>query len=96
MNRNLSERASWWIILWVAASALVLTMCSGCVVVGGQYRAADGSTLRVRTYRLLWMSEAVEFGTTNKDLSASLRLLNSRPDAQALRAVAQGVAEGMK
>lgn len=77
--------------LFVFAAGLVLC---GCAATKGTITYPDGSKLEFSSYRALWHTE--EFGLsvgTNRTLSA--KVLKTYPDAQAMQAVAEGVATGL-
>lgn len=74
----------------LAAVALVL---NGCAFIEGT-RYVDG-TMTVRSSRLLWASEGIDFGVTDTNgFTTHLKVERSNPDAQAIGAVAEGAARG--
>ena len=69
---------------------------AGCVQVTGT-RKPDG-TLNIATHRFLWASEGITFQTSensNGVFSTTLAVQKSNADAQALGAIAEGVAKGV-
>lgn len=75
------------------AASLILV---GCSFTQGTRTAPDGSKLTVRNTRFLWASEGVTFGVTDTNgFRVDLSIRKSRPDIEAIGAVAEGVAKGM-
>ncbi|OHD25569.1 MAG: hypothetical protein A2Y38_08000 [Spirochaetes bacterium GWB1_59_5] len=78
----------------------MLIICAalcGCAHIEGTRTAPDGSVLRVVSTRLFWASQDIQFSVTDSNrLTITLTVKKSNADADALGAVAKGVAEGMK
>ena len=75
---------------------LPLLLLAGCVQVSG-HRSPDGA-LTISTHRLLWSSEGITFTTSSAadgKFVTTLTVQKSNPDAQAIGAVAEGVAKGL-
>lgn len=71
-----------------------LLLC-GCAHIAGE-RKPDG-TLTLTTTRFLWSSQNVEFSVSDgTNLVVTLKAKKSQTDAEALSAIAEGVARGMK
>ena len=69
--------------------ALVMACCSGCVNITGERTAPDGTKLAISAKRFMWMSQQVEFSTKDSSgVSVSLKVGNSRPDVEAITALA--------
>lgn len=75
-------------------SVLVL-VSFGCAHISGE-RAPDG-TLKISTTRFLWSSQRVEFNVRDgTNLVVTLRVNKSNSDNEALAAIAEGAARGIK
>lgn len=75
---------------------VAIAALTGCSVTKGIRVAKDGSTLAVTNRRLLWNSEGVDFTVKDTNgFAVSLSIQKSNPDAQAIGAVAEGVAKGL-
>lgn len=83
-------------VLLLLGLGLAGLLASGCSSTSGVRVLPDGSKLAISNLRLLWASEGIK--ATTKDLQGfefSLEVNKSNPDAQALGAVAEGVAKGI-
>lgn len=75
---------------------LLIPLVAGCAYITGTRTAPDGSRLSITSSRLLWSSEGVKSSVTDSNgLSFTLEVQKSNPDAQAIGAVAEGVAKGL-
>lgn len=73
---------------------IALSLC-GCAHISGE-RKPDG-TMTVRTTRFMWSTQNLEFSVNDgTNVVATLRAKKSSPDAEALGAIAEGVARGLK
>lgn len=77
---------------WAGALLAPAILLPGCAMVSGK-RQPDG-TLTVTSWRLFWKSERIEFATSGTNWSVSLRVGSSITDAQSVKAVAEGAAQG--
>lgn len=69
---------------------------TGCSSVYGTRTLPDGSQLKISSHRAFWASEGIKASTKDKaGFEFSLEVQKSNPDAQAIGAVAKGVAEGI-
>lgn len=79
-------------LLLLLPLALVL---AGCSTVSGERQLPDGSILKVRTHRFLWSSEGIEATTKDQQgFEFTLRVLKSNPNVEAMKAIAEGAAQG--
>lgn len=75
---------------------VVIVTMAGCSSTRGRRTTKDGSVLTVSNHRFFWASEGVDFTVRDTNgFSASLSIQKSNPDAQAIGAVAEGVAKGL-
>lgn len=87
-------RASLWLFLLFSVSAFSF-LGAGCSAISGT-RKPDG-TLTITSHRLLWSSEAIDFSVADTNqFKAGLKVKKSNVDAEALSAIAEGVAKGLK
>jgi len=66
----------------------VSVLLSGCVGISGERVAADGSCLKIRADRFLWVSQNMEFTTEAEGVKVSLKAQKSSSDTQAVEALA--------
>lgn len=80
-------------LLIIASLALVAT---GCSSISGTRTLPDGTQLTVRSMRFFWASEMISAGTEDTNgFKFTLTVGKSKSDADAIGAVARGVAEGL-
>lgn len=74
---------------------LLLPLLAGCAHISGE-RTPDG-TLKLTTTRFLWSSQNVQFSLTDgTNMVVTLKASKSNSDSEALGAIAEGVARGLK
>jgi hypothetical protein len=79
----------------LSALGFALFALPGCSAISGT-RKPDG-TLTITSHRLLWASEAIDFSVADTNaFKTTLKVQKSNADAQALGAIAEGVAKGLK
>lgn len=70
-------------------------LLSGCAHIAGE-RSPDG-TLKLTTTRFLWSSQNVQFSLSDgTNIVVTLRSSKSNSDSEALGAIAEGMARGLK
>lgn len=65
-----------------------LILLTGCAFVEGERVAPDGSKLSIRSSRILWASQDMEFTTESDGVKVGLRAKKSSSDAIAVEALA--------
>lgn len=76
--------------------AIAVSLLAGCAHITGARRAPDGSVLAISSTRFLWDSEGVNFTLTDTNgISVGLGVTKSNPDADAIKAIADGVSAGL-
>lgn len=71
-------------------------LCTGCVSTVGSRTLPDGSVLQLRSTRWFWASEGIDVSTHDTNgFVFNLRVSKSNASAEALGAVAEGIAKGM-
>lgn len=81
--------------------AMLVLLTAGCSITKGKRVMPDGTVFEVTNTRILWMSEGIGFKTMDTNgFMVELSIRKSRPDVEAISAVAystaKGTAEGMK